>query len=41
MSMIIANEWYKQYWNEKPLGIYRDPEPDAAEAGAADEKIYE
>ncbi|MCG8615317.1 MAG: acyl-CoA/acyl-ACP dehydrogenase [Desulfobacterales bacterium] len=41
MSMIIANEWYKQYWKEKPLGIYRDPEPDAAEAGAADEKIYE
>lgn len=41
MSMIIANEWYKQYWQEKGLGKIRDMETDAAEAHAKDEKIFE
>jgi alkylation response protein AidB-like acyl-CoA dehydrogenase len=41
MSMIIANEWYKQYWQDKSLGKIRDMEADAAEAGAIDEKIFE
>ncbi len=41
MSMIIANEWYKQYWQDKQLGKIRDIETDAAEAEAIDEKIFE
>jgi len=41
MAMIIANEWYKAYWKDKPAGRIRDMEPDAAEAAAADEKIFE
>lgn len=41
MSMIIANEWYKQYWRDKSLGKLRDMEGDAAEAEAIDEKIFE
>jgi alkylation response protein AidB-like acyl-CoA dehydrogenase len=41
MAMIIANEWYKAYWKDKPAGKIRDMEPDAAEATAADEKIFE
>ncbi len=41
MAMIIANEWYKAYWKDKPAGKIRDMEPDAAEAAAADEKIFE
>ncbi|MCG8685973.1 MAG: acyl-CoA dehydrogenase family protein, partial [Desulfobacterales bacterium] len=41
MSMIIANEWYKEYRDNKKTGKIRDLEPDAAEAEAADEKIYE
>ena len=41
MAMIIANEWYKAYWKNKPAGRIRDMEPDAAEAAAADEKIFE
>jgi alkylation response protein AidB-like acyl-CoA dehydrogenase len=41
MSMIIANEWYKQYWLDKSCGKIRDMETDAAEAGAMDEKIFE
>ncbi len=41
MAMIIANEWYKAYWKDKPAGKIRDMEPDAAEASAADEKIFE
>ncbi|WP_022666363.1 acyl-CoA dehydrogenase family protein [Desulfospira joergensenii] len=41
MSMIIANEWYKEYWKNKKTGQIRDMESDAAEAGAADEKIFE
>ena len=41
MSMIIANEWYKEYWKNKEAGRIRDMELDAAEAGVADEKIFE
>ena len=41
MSMIIANEWYKEYWKNKKIGKFRDMETDAAEAGARDEKIFE
>lgn len=41
MSMIIANEWYKQYWQDKSQGKIRDMEADAAEAEAIDEKIFE
>jgi alkylation response protein AidB-like acyl-CoA dehydrogenase len=41
MSVIIANEWYKQYWQDKGLGKIRDMETDAAEAEAIDEKIFE
>ena len=41
MSMIIANEWYKQYWRDKSQGKIRDMEADAAEADAIDEKIFE
>ncbi len=41
MSMIIANEWYKQYFQDKKQGKTRDMEADAAEAHAMDEKIFE
>ncbi len=41
MSVIIANEWYKQYWQDKGQGKIRDMEADAAEAEAIDEKIFE
>ncbi len=41
MSMIIANEWYKEYQINKAAGRIRDIEPDAAEAEAKDEKIFE
>jgi alkylation response protein AidB-like acyl-CoA dehydrogenase len=41
MSMIIANEWYKEYWTSKEARITRDSEPDAAGAFDVDEKIYE
>lgn len=41
MAMIIANEWYKEHWRKKKTGTFRDMEPDAAEAEAKDEKIYE
>jgi alkylation response protein AidB-like acyl-CoA dehydrogenase len=41
MSMIIANEWYTEYRNSKKAAATRDMEPDAAEADAADEKIFE
>ena len=41
MSMIIANEWYKEYWKMKKAGKVRDMEPDAAESDAVDEKIFE
>ncbi len=41
MAMIIANEWYKAYWKDKSAGKIRDMEPDAEEALAAEEKIFE
>ncbi len=41
MSMIIANEWYKEYWKNKDAKRIRDMEDDAAESGAADERIFE
>jgi len=41
MSMIVANEWYREYFENKGSGGARDFELDAAEAEAADEKIYE
>ena len=41
MSMIIANEWYKEYWKNKENSKFRDMELDAAEAEARDEKIFE
>ncbi len=41
MSMIIANEWYKEYWKKKKSGQIRDMELDAVEADAKDEKIFE
>lgn len=41
MSMIIASEWYKEYWKNKASGKIRNPEADAAEAEAPDEKIFE
>jgi len=41
MSMIIAHEWYREYFAMKGPGSIRDYESDAAEAEAMDEKIYE
>jgi len=41
MSMIIANEWYKEYWLNKKDDKIRDMEQDAQEANALDEKIFE
>lgn len=41
MSMIIANEWYKEYWKNRKSNTIRDMEPVAAEADARDEKIFE
>jgi butyryl-CoA dehydrogenase len=41
MSMIIANEWYRTHARQKAKTPLRDWELDAAEADAADEKIYE
>jgi len=41
MSMIIANEWYREYFKNKETRFSRDWESDAQEADALDEKIYE
>lgn len=42
MSMIIAHEWYRQYFETAKGGAQlRDYENDALEAEAPDEKIYE
>ncbi|MCB9481406.1 MAG: acyl-CoA dehydrogenase family protein [Desulfobacteraceae bacterium] len=41
MSMITASEWYGEYKQLKASGATRDSEPDALEAFAEDEKIYE
>jgi butyryl-CoA dehydrogenase len=41
MSMITAHEWYREYHKMKTARLTRDPEPDAEEAAAQDEKIFE
>ncbi|MBS3756487.1 MAG: acyl-CoA/acyl-ACP dehydrogenase [Desulfobacterales bacterium] len=42
MSMIVAHEWYREYFNRKQAGAeIRDYEGDAAESEAPEEKIYE
>ena len=42
MSMIVAHEWYREYFNRKKAGAeIRDYEGDAAESEAPEEKIYE
>lgn len=41
MSMIIAHEWYKEYFMKKESAGQRDYEMDAEEAYSPDEKIYE
>ena len=41
MSMIIANEWYKEYRKNKKTEAIRDMESVAAESEAKDEKIFE
>ena len=41
MSMIIANEWYKQYWKDKDADTKRDMESVAAEADAGGENTFE
>ena len=40
MSTIIAGEWYKERAARQASNREGDPEADAAEAGAKDEKIY-
>jgi alkylation response protein AidB-like acyl-CoA dehydrogenase len=41
MSMIIAHEWYREYFKRKEEGMIRDYEADATGAFDVDEKIYE
>ncbi len=41
MAMIVAHEWYKEYWKAKEAGIFREAEWDAPAADDEDEKIYE
>lgn len=41
MSVITASEWYREAREARARDVTRDPEPDAAEADAAEEKIYE
>jgi butyryl-CoA dehydrogenase len=41
MSMIIANEWYREHLNNKKQPLIRNYETDAVEADAPDEKIFE
>jgi alkylation response protein AidB-like acyl-CoA dehydrogenase len=40
MSMIVANEWYREHAQKHPAAL-RDFEADASEAFAEDEKIFE
>ena len=40
MSLIAAHEWYREYYERKGKNL-RDYEADAAEAHAADEKVYD
>jgi alkylation response protein AidB-like acyl-CoA dehydrogenase len=41
MSMIVAHEWYREYFKARQAKLTRDIEEDAEEAFAEDEKIYE
>jgi butyryl-CoA dehydrogenase len=41
MSMIIAHEWYREYFERKKARLERDYEADAADFDAVDEKIFE
>jgi hypothetical protein len=41
MSVIIANEWYKEYWKMKEARLTRDVEMDAPGADDVEEKVYE
>ncbi len=41
MSMIIANEWYREYRSMKGNGPARDFEADAEGSGDLEEKVYE
>jgi butyryl-CoA dehydrogenase len=41
MSMIVAHEWYREYFKARQAKLTRDIEADAEEAFAEDEKIYE
>ena len=41
MSLLTATEWYKESAAAQASGATRDPEPDAAEADAVDEKVFE
>lgn len=41
MSLISASEWYKKYQADRAANLTRDPENDAAEAFAVEEKFYE
>ena len=41
MSMIIANEWYREYFGAKEQGSLRNFEADAACADAVEEIVYE
>ena len=41
MSLVTASEWYRETREARALGATRDVEPDAAEADAVDEKVFE
>jgi alkylation response protein AidB-like acyl-CoA dehydrogenase len=41
MSLIIASEWYKEYFSKKGTTNERDMEEVAAQADSPDEKVYE
>ena len=41
MSLIVAHEWYREYFAAKKARLERDFEADAAAADQVDEKIYE
>jgi len=41
MSMIIAHEWYREYFKTKEADLTRDFESDAPGAFDLEEKIYE
>ena len=41
MSMIVASEWYRESKARDAARLSRDHEPDAAEAEAPGEKVFE